>query len=124
MRTAALALAIHAVPAPALAVAVDSESARFQEDARRLEKTGDLDGAAIQLKNAIRADRANAQARFELAQIHLRRGDPAAAVKELRAAREAGFDAGRLAVPLARAHLQAGEHAEVLAVEVPAGLDA
>ena len=52
---------------------------------------GDAKAAVIQLKNAVAVDEKNAEARFQLGQLYLEAGDLAAAEKELRRAREAGY---------------------------------
>ena len=83
--------------------AVDPESTRYYDDARAYLKKGDINAAIIQLKNAIRADESNVDARFDLAAIYLSRLDGANAEKELRAALAHGMARERALLPLAQA---------------------
>ena len=85
--------------------AVDPESTRYYDDARAYLKKGDINAAIIQLKNAIRADESNVDARFDLAAIYLSRLDGANAEKELRAALAHGMARERALLPLAQALL-------------------
>ena len=85
--------------------AVDAESTHYYEDARAYLKKGDVNAAIIQLKNAIRADERNVDARFDLASIFLARLDGANAEKELRAALAHGITRERALLPLAQALL-------------------
>ena len=82
--------------------------------ARNSLKAGDAKTAFIQLKSAIQKDEKNAEARFELAQIHMQHGDYAAAEKELRRAREYGLAADRVNPLLAQVMFRLGEFQTVL----------
>ena len=97
--------------------AVDPESTRYYDDARTYFKKGDINAAIIQLKNAIRADERNVDARFELAAIYLSRLDGANAEKELRAALAHGLTKQRAMMPLAQALLLQNK-AEALLKEI------
>lgn len=77
-------------------------------------KAGDVPAALILLKNAVVADERHARARFELGRLYLDRGDAAAAEKELRRAREAGYEADIVTPLIARALLRQGEFQRVL----------
>src|SRR5262245_36801893 len=66
--------------------AVNAESNNYYTDAQAYLKKGDINAAAVQLKNAIRADEGNVEARFDLAAIYVARLDGASAEAELRAA--------------------------------------
>ena len=61
-------------------------------DARQAIKKGDLRAAQINLRNAVRSDPQNAEARYWLAKVDFDLGDPVAAETEARAARDRGFD--------------------------------
>ncbi|MEI6895635.1 MAG: XrtA/PEP-CTERM system TPR-repeat protein PrsT, partial [Colwellia sp.] len=70
----------------------------------------------IALKNAIRADAKNAEARFLLGQIYLNLGDGASATKELERANQFGYDANKVLPLLARAYILTKSDADVLAL--------
>ena len=83
--------------------AVTTESSSYYDQAKASLKQGDVNAAAIQLKNAIRADENNVEARFALAQIYLSRLDGANAETELRAALAHGMSRERVMLALAQA---------------------
>src|SRR5450755_1192724 len=85
------------------AAAVNPDSANFYDDARLYIKKGDIKAAVIQLRNAIRADENNIEARFDLAGIYLSHFDGPDAEKELRAALAHGMSRERVLLPLAQA---------------------
>ncbi len=64
-----------------------------------------LNESIIELKNAIRADNKNAEARFLLGQVYLNLGDGLAAVKELERAKSFKFAANKVIPLLARAYI-------------------
>lgn len=79
---------------------------------------GDYAAATIELKNAVAADTANAQARFLLGKTYLEMGQLENAAKELDRARELGM-AGEAVLPLlAEALLPLGKHDELMALNV------
>src|SRR5215475_14207554 len=78
------------------------ESNRFYERAQGYLAKGELQSAVIELKNSVRADPANAAARYALGLVLLRTGDAASAESQLKAAREQGFDEAKVLEPLAR----------------------
>src|SRR5579883_2918012 len=82
-RTVLLLLAIVAAPA---AGAVETPAAVKSAD--QYIASGDLKAAAIELRNAIREAPQDPQLRLRLARIELQLGDPIAAEREARAARE------------------------------------
>src|ERR1700756_656734 len=61
-------------------------------DARRAVRKGDLRTAQINLRNAVRSDPQNAEAHYWLGRVSLELGDPIAAEREARAAKDRGFD--------------------------------
>ena len=71
-------------------------AADYLANARLAFAKGDLKAAQIQLLNAVKADPQNAQARFLLAQVEFDLGDAVAAEREVRAARERGYDAHKI----------------------------
>lgn len=75
----------------------------------------DFAGAAIQLKNAVAKNPDSPAARLLLGQALLRGGDPAAALVELRKAQEAQASDEQVVPDIARAMLDAGEGAKLLA---------
>jgi putative PEP-CTERM system TPR-repeat lipoprotein len=94
-------------PAPALA-------RDYLADARAALQKGDLRAAQIQLRNAVKDDPQNAEARYQLARVSMQLGDPAAAEREARAALDRGYEP-RLATPLlAQAYLSQGHARELL----------
>ena len=89
------------------------------DNARALQAKGDLRGAQIELRNAVKDDPTNAEAHFLLAQLQLQTGDPVAAERELLAARQLGYAPDSLARPLGQALLAQGRFDDVLS-QVPA----
>ena len=97
------------------------ESSSYYDEARAYLKKGDINAAAIQLKNAIRADENNVDARFDLASIYLARRDGASAEKELRAALAHGMSRERALLPLAQALILQNK-TEALLKEIDPGI--
>jgi putative PEP-CTERM system TPR-repeat lipoprotein len=64
---------------------------------------GDFSAAVIELRNSIREDPTNAEARLRLGELHLRYARFAAAEKELTRARDLGIEEAKLIAPLSRA---------------------
>lgn len=79
-----------------------------------LQQSGDLKGAAIELKNALQGMPDNADARYRLGRIHFANGDYQSAEKELRKARELGVRDAELDPLYARTLLFLGEHQQLL----------
>lgn len=75
---------------------------------------GRLRAAVIDLRSAVAGDPENAEARFLLGKAALAVGNAATAEKELRRAREMGWDAQATRVPMARALLALGRPREAL----------
>ncbi|MCB1676335.1 MAG: PEP-CTERM system TPR-repeat protein PrsT, partial [Halioglobus sp.] len=78
--------------------------------------SGDYKSATVELKNALQRDGANPRARWLLGRLYLDTGNLPSAEKELRRARELGWDANDTTPALARAQLAQGEYAEVAAL--------
>jgi len=75
---------------------------------------GDMRGAQIELRNAIKANPKNAEAHVRLAQLQLQGSDPVAAEKELKLARELKYDAKMVTPLLAQSYLAQQRFADVL----------
>ena len=83
--------------------------------ARRFIKAGDSRAAMIELRRAVQANPASAEAHLRLAGLQLQSGDPVAAEKELKAARDHGAKAPELPLLLAQSYLQQGRQKDLLA---------
>lgn len=92
-------------------------------DARKAMQKGDLRAAQIDLRNAVRSDPQNAEAHFWLGRVSLDLGDPVAAEREARAARDRGFDPHQAVPLLAQAMLAQRKFKELLADLQPGGKD-
>lgn len=75
---------------------------------------GDLRGAKLELRTAIRNNSGNAEAHFLLGTVQLQLGDPVAAERELTFAHKAGWDADAVMPMLARAILAQARYKDVL----------
>jgi putative PEP-CTERM system TPR-repeat lipoprotein len=83
-------------------------------NARAFLAKGDTRAAAIELRNAVRTDPTNAEAHLRLGLLQLQSGDPVAAEKELKQARDNGSKAPEIPVMLAQSYLQQGRNKELL----------
>lgn len=110
---AAIALA-GLVASHAPAAAVTDSSARLYQEAVDLLDKGDGNAAFVKLRNAVKADPENAAARFELARLHLLRGDVPSAEKEARAALARDFDRAKIEPLLGEILLIAGNAGDAL----------
>ena len=79
------------------------------------EAKGDHKGAIIQLRNALQQKPADGEARLLLGRASLEVGDPVSAQRELRKALEYGQSGRSRLPPLARAMLEQGEAAKLVA---------
>jgi putative PEP-CTERM system TPR-repeat lipoprotein len=82
--------------------------------AKALMDKGDLKAAQIELRNSLREDPNNAEAHFRLAVLQARTGDPVAAEKEFRLARDNGFDQRAVTPLLAQTYMAQGKFKELL----------
>ena len=73
--------------------------------------------AIISLKNAIKSDTKNAQARFLLGQLYLSEGDAENAVKELERAEQLKFSADKVLPLLARAYMLTEDDDSILSLD-------
>lgn len=109
-----LGLALASAGSSPSALAANSESQGHFSEAQELLGEGKINAAIIELKNAIKADNTNAEARVQLGLIYLQNGDAAAAEKELNAGLTAGADRTEVLVPLGQALLQLGRADDLL----------
>jgi tetratricopeptide (TPR) repeat protein len=91
-------------------------------EARQFMARGDLRSAELVLRSAVLANPAMAEAHLKLGQVQLGLGDPAAAERELRSARERGADPHVITPLLAQAVAGQGRNDEVLRDYAPDGL--
>lgn len=108
-----LALSVT-VFAAVLAACSDTGDRQYLINARDYLHEQDLRAAIIELKNALREDPYNAEARYLLGRIYLDIGDAAGAQKELGRASEAGWDPNQVTPAMAEALLLQGRYAELL----------
>jgi putative PEP-CTERM system TPR-repeat lipoprotein len=106
-------MAILGLFSPALAA--NEESTEYFKEAQEAIKAGDNNEAIIHLKNAVRADPDNVEARFLLGQFNIRRGDAAGAEKEFRESRNRGMADEKVLQLLGQAMLIQGKSKELLA---------
>ncbi len=96
-----------------------ADAADYLADARKAATAGDLPSARLQLRNAIKADPASGEAHYQLGQVNLQLGDPAAAEKEAQDAKDNGYPAAPALGLLTSAYLQEGRARDLLR-DVPA----
>ena len=113
--SAALAVGLACAAAAAQSVGLDPKSVRAHADARRSLEGGDLKAAQIHLRNAVRQDPANLEARHDLGVVNWRLGELAAAEKDLQQALAAGFDPERALGDYAAVLLQLQKFDKLLA---------
>ena len=75
---------------------------------------GDLRSAAIELRSVLRDNPNNAAAHYRMGITAQRLGDPVAAEKEFKSARDRGFDIRLINLPLAQAYMAQGHFRELL----------
>lgn len=91
----------------------------YYEDAQEQMKKGNVRGAIIQLKNAVRTDPNNLEARYSLGLAYLQVNDAISAEKELKTALNRGFAEAKIAAPLSRAYLMQLKYDDVLKESQP-----
>jgi cellulose synthase operon protein C len=91
-------------------------------EARQFLANGNVRAAELVLRSAVQADPSRAEAHFRLGQLQLRLGDPIAAERELRSARDHGWDAAAVLPLLAQAVVGQHRDEEVLRDYRPDGL--
>jgi hypothetical protein len=93
------------------------------EDAQQALRSGDLRVAQINLRNAVRSDPQNAEARYWLAKVSLDRDEPIAPRREMRAASAFGLSSHRTVPLLAQALLAQDKAQDLLDELQPSGQD-
>lgn len=91
-----------------------SQAGRYFEDALKRFEAKDLDGATIQLKNALQQDRNHLPAQLLMGKVALANSDPQRAEIALGEALRLGANRNEVVVPLAQAMLQLGRHQQML----------
>ncbi len=115
LRSVALAaLATWAALAPVDAGAVDAKASKYFEDALQRYEKKDLDGAIIQLKNALQIDKDMLTVQMLLGKALLQNGDVVAAEVALMQAMRLGVNRAEVVVPLAQALMAQGKQTQVL----------
>lgn len=103
--------------------AADTErAAKFYEDGLTRFKKSDVDGAIIQLKNALQQDNKLLAAHVLLGRALLRSGNPAAAEAAFNDALRLGVNPSEVLAPLGRAYLLMGQPKMVVEKLIPDGL--
>lgn len=95
--------------------AANAESTEYFKEAQQALKDGNANEAFIHLKNAVRSDPDNVEARFLLGEFNFRRGDIPGAEKEFREARRRGLDNDKVLLLFSQALLAQGKSRELLA---------
>ncbi|HUA76933.1 MAG TPA: XrtA/PEP-CTERM system TPR-repeat protein PrsT [Acetobacteraceae bacterium] len=107
----------HGLLAAAALLFTATASARAADYAARAQvllAEGDPRGAAIELRNAVKLNPADAAAHEQLAKIDLWLGDAVAAEREARAARDHGYDPGPALSLLLNTYLAQGRYKDLL----------
>lgn len=96
------------------AQAVDSKASKFYEDALTRFEKKDMDGAIIQLKNALQIDKNMLPVQVLLGRALLRNGDVVAAEVALQEAIRIGVNRAEVIIPLAQTLIAQGKQKQVL----------
>src|SRR5271168_4447312 len=83
-------------------------------NAQLLIEKGDLNGALLDLRSVVRQSPQNVTAHFRLGQVELQLGDAVAGEKDLRDARDMGFDARSVNLLLAQSYMAQSKYKELL----------
>lgn len=120
--TTAVALVLAVVGQSAMADTTPNAVSKYVEEARQYLSKGDLKSAEIQLKNALRDNADDNEARYELGIVYLREGQPAAAESAFTTLMQKGVHDDRVMPALGQALLaeaKAKELLERLPVQAP-----
>ncbi len=102
-----LAFAAHATT-------TSPDSQKYYEAAQREIAKGDPNAAIVELKNAVRADPSNGDARYQLGLLYFSNGSSPAALAELEALNKQGYDPQKVLPLLAQSYLALGRFKDVL----------
>lgn len=108
-----LAALLAGMQAPALAAKSEGASAYYEDALIRFDRN-DLEGAEIQVKNALQQNRDHLASHILLGRIFLLKGRPEAALFELQTANRLGADRTTTDPYRARAYLQLGRYRELI----------
>jgi len=117
------AVAAIAAAAPAWSATDSDESRKYVESGRSYIAKNDARAAIIELRNALKADPDNVEARRLLGEVYLRTGQASSAEKEFEQAMRRGVSRNEILPLLARALLQQSKFNEVIAVARPESFD-
>jgi putative PEP-CTERM system TPR-repeat lipoprotein len=95
-------------------IAAAAHAADYLNDAKTLLGRGDLRGAQIQLRNAVKHDPSSGEAHLRLAWVDLQLGDAAGAEKEAGDARDLAYQPARATSLLGQAYLAEGRLRDLL----------
>ena len=105
----ALLLAIACSALPGTALAADAKASKFYEDALVRYEKRDLDGAIIQLKNALQIDKNQLSVQMLLGKALLQNGDVASAEVALLEALRLGVNRAEVVIPLGQSFVAQGK---------------
>lgn len=106
----ALALGLGVLLAPLVAQAADPKAAKYYEDALIRYEKKDLDGAIIQLKNALQIDKDMLPVQMLLGRALLQNGDVLSAEVALQEALRLGVNRAEVVILLGQAYIAQGKH--------------
>ncbi len=109
-RLRALALGLAVLLVPMTVLAVNPKAAKYYEDALVRYEKKDLDGAVVQLKNALQIDKDMLPVQLLLGKVLLENGDVVAAEVALMEALRLGVNRAEVVVPLAKSYFAQGKH--------------
>src|SRR5579875_464645 len=118
LTTVAVVLCLGAMPLAAPTAALGAD---YLASAKAALSKGDLHTAEVQLRNAVRSDPQNADARFLLAQVELQLADAVGAEQQAREAEARGYDKTKTTPLIGQAMLQQGRAADLLKEFQPSG---
>ena len=127
-RVRRLTVAMALIGAVACSYAADPKASKFFEDALVRYEKKDMDGAIIQLKNALQIDPKMLPVQVLLGKALLRNGEVIASEVALLEALRLGVNRAEIVVPLAQAYLAQGKHKlifeqqQLLLTGLPAGV--
>jgi putative PEP-CTERM system TPR-repeat lipoprotein len=93
-----------------VAMAADAKASKYYEDALIRYEKKDLDGAVIQLKNALQIDKSMLPVQMLLGKALLQNGDVVAAEVALLEAIRLGVNRAEVVIPLGQAYMAQGKH--------------